>query len=135
QSTSFSLALIDIDHFKQINDTYTHLAGDQVLKIVAQEIKNATPQNGFVARWGGEEFVIGFRDWEPNKVFSVCESLRSAIKQRDFGSVAEHLTVTISTGIVNSDNSHDFDLLLRRADRALLHVKANGRDNIYVHSE
>ncbi|KHA59047.1 diguanylate cyclase [Vibrio variabilis] len=135
QSTSFSLALIDIDHFKQINDTYTHLAGDQVLKIVAQEIKNATPQNGFVARWGGEEFVIGFRDWEPNKVFSVCESLRNAIKQRDFGSVAEHLTVTISTGIVNSDNSHDFDLLLRRADRALLHVKANGRDNIYVHSE
>jgi diguanylate cyclase (GGDEF)-like protein len=130
---ALSIALIDIDYFKKINDTYTHLIGDEVLQQVANDIKRATPDNCFVARWGGEEFVLGFIDWQPDDVHSLCEQIRLAINDRDYTQVADQLSVSISTGIVDADSSHNFEQLLRSADKALLHVKTSGRNGICVY--
>ncbi|EGA70715.1 putative periplasmic ligand-binding sensor protein [Vibrio sinaloensis DSM 21326] len=130
---AFSLALVDIDHFKSINDTYTHLIGDKVLQTVVENINKITPDNCFVARWGGEEFVIGFINWTAEDVYDLCEALRLEVKAHDYSSVAQNLSVTVSTGLVNADNKQDFEQLLRNADRALLHVKSNGRDGICVY--
>ncbi|MDN3685774.1 GGDEF domain-containing protein [Vibrio sinaloensis] len=77
---AFSLALVDIDHFKSINDTYTHLIGDKVLQTVVENINEITPDNCFVARWGGEEFVIGFINWTAEDVYDLCEALRLEVK-------------------------------------------------------
>lgn len=135
ESHAFSLALVDVDHFKSINDTYTHLIGDEVLKAVVDSINKIAPEHCFVARWGGEEFVIGFINWTSSDVYDLCETLRQEVKSYDYSAITESLSVTISTGIVNASNREDFEQLLRNADRALLHVKSNGRDGICVYEQ
>ncbi|MDF2153433.1 ligand-binding sensor domain-containing diguanylate cyclase [Vibrio sp. CAU 1672] len=130
---ALSVALMDIDYFKKINDNHTHLIGDQVLQQVASDIRQTCPDDCFVARWGGEEFVLGFVGWQPNDVHSICEAIRLAVNSRNYAHVADQLSVSISTGIVNADSNHDFEQLLRCADKALLQVKASGRNGICVY--
>ncbi|WP_064603980.1 ligand-binding sensor domain-containing diguanylate cyclase [Photobacterium sp. J15] len=131
---ALSVVMLDIDHFKVINDTYTHLVGDQVLRIVAKALVKLGHNDCFIARWGGEEFVIGIVGWQPDDVKSLCRKINVLIKGQDYSPVAENLSVTMSIGIVNADTSCDFEYLLRCADDALYEVKKSGRDGLLVYS-
>ncbi|MEZ8193987.1 ligand-binding sensor domain-containing protein [Vibrio cortegadensis] len=132
---NFSIVMLDIDHFKRINDNFGHIIGDEVLRKIGQSLKPYIQEDCFIARWGGEEFVIGTIGWKPSEVYDFCQQLNQLIKHLDYSTVADKLSTTISIGIVNASTSHDFEDLLRIADDALFQVKHSGRDGIYVCEE
>lgn len=130
---NFAIAMLDIDHFKTINDNFGHITGDEVLRKIGQTLKQHSQEDCFIARWGGEEFVIGIVGWHPAKVYTFCEELNLLIKKLDYSDIDAHLSTTISIGIVNSNTAHDFEELLRVADKALFQVKYSGRDAVYMY--
>lgn len=121
------LLVIDIDHFKSINDTYGHPVGDQVLRLVAQELEAQNRSEDITARFGGEEFVV---------LFDPCEEKHALIKaQRILSKVAElhphGIKVTISIGVSRlHPEDKEFENLLKRADEALYLAKKNGRNRV-----
>ena len=124
-----SLALLDLDHFKRLNDTYGHPAGDQVLVTFAEALKEATRQADIVARMGGEEFCVLMPDTPAGGALELAERIRQRIatlSQQELGIPA---SITVSLGLATGDGeSSNFDSLYSRADRALYLAKANGRN-------
>jgi two-component system cell cycle response regulator len=129
--------MMDIDHFKSINDTFGHDAGDIVLQEVSQLMKNAVRESDFVARMGGEEFVIVMPNSRMSIGLQVAERVRSCIEAHKF-IIADgrEIQVTISIGVVSSFGYRDFnsDILLKAADEALYNSKTTGRNRISVGS-
>lgn len=125
-----SIVMLDLDHFKLVNDKYTHIAGDHVLRQVSTILQRYTPEGAMMARWGGEEFVLGIVGWHSDDVYQTCLEINNAIRHHDFSSVAKGLTVSISIGMVTATTDDDFDELLRCADSALFDVKNSGRDAV-----
>jgi len=134
-TTKLSIMMLDIDHFKKINDTYTHIGGDKVLQKIGHLFSQLEQRNCFIARWGGEEFVFGLLNWQADNVYALCEKINHLVKQQDYGEINEKLVVTISIGVVNSDTSNNIETLLRQADEALFDVKNNGRDGACVYTD
>jgi len=122
-----SIIMLDIDHFKQINDTYGHLAGDQVLQQFAIRVSSALRSDGKLIRWGGEEFLVLIRGITERDAFSVAERLRSAINSDLFPPVGKF---TASGGATSRRVNDTLEHLISRADRALYQAKLNGRDQI-----
>jgi diguanylate cyclase (GGDEF)-like protein len=122
-----SLVVIDIDHFKKINDSLGHEGGDLVLKRVSELIKTNTRQSDQIARWGGEEFVLVLPDTRSDDAFQIAEKMRVLIASASFEQFPE-LHVTISLGVGTSDGKVPFHELFRRVDIALYEAKAQGRN-------
>lgn len=125
-----TLAIADLDRFKQINDTYGHLAGDKVLKVVARLLRERLRATDFLARYGGEEFVLLLPETGVNDARVILEDLRTAIAGCPFHFRDERVPVTLSIGY---DQIHDGDTLenlFERADQALYSAKSNGRDSL-----
>lgn len=124
------LILMDIDHFKQVNDTEGHLIGDSVLCIVADRLRAAIDDDHLLVRWGGEEFVVMATGLDDGEIAALAERLRVAVGQTPFDIGEDHtLPITISAGCV----SRSFDALdaaLRAADDALYTAKRDGRNRI-----
>jgi len=129
---SLAIAIMDIDHFKRINDGWSHLIGDQVICEVANILKAHCKGEQEVARWGGEEFTFVFPDMNTVQAQQLCEQLRKEIENKDFSSIAQGLSVTVSFGVSDSDNVDDYDRLLSYADQALYKAKNNGRNRTEV---
>lgn len=131
---SLSIAIIDIDHFKRINDTFGHMAGDSVLKELSDLLKNSVRKIDTVARFGGEEFTILMPGANMAKGVAIMERLRSLVEKRDFCINEEgHTTsVTISIGISTlcPDNPVDKSTIFKAADEAMYKAKENGRNQI-----
>ncbi|CAN7446671.1 GGDEF domain-containing protein [Pseudoduganella sp. LjRoot289] len=127
----FGLAVIDIDHFKSINDRHGHDIGDVALKHVAAQLEAACREAELPARQGGEEFVVLFDGVDGAGAQAAGERLRLAVAARPFeaGGLALHLTVSIGVAVQQPGDS-DFDCLLRRADSALYAAKAGGRNRV-----
>lgn len=125
-----SLALIDIDHFKQVNDRFSHAAGDAVLREVARLMRCESRAVDAVARWGGEEFAVLMPSTELDQAATVCERLRAAVENNDWSSIAPGLTVTVSIGIARHTGIEHHEKLLSRADAALYWAKQQGRNRI-----
>jgi two-component system cell cycle response regulator len=128
-----AVLLVDIDHFKQVNDTYGHAAGDDVLRELAARATNTVRSVDLVARLGGEEFVVVMPETGPAIAITVGERLRSAIANEPFTIRAsdERLPITVSIGITSAiAGSDDRDRLLKRADDALYCAKAKGRNRV-----
>lgn len=126
----YSIIIIDIDHFKNFNDTYGHALGDRVLVNVAQSLKQASRDYDQIARWGGEEFVIVTRESHPQNLLAYAEKLRkkvASIQTFKEGS-SDPIFVTISLGITQSRPEESFDVALDRADKALYRSKEKGRN-------
>jgi diguanylate cyclase (GGDEF)-like protein len=123
-----SAILFDIDHFKQVNDTYGHLAGDKVLHAVAGLARNSVRENDIITRWGGEEFLILLRDCPLDIAVNVAEKLRLAIAGNDFGFAPPAVPVTISVGVAQYAIQETADSFFMRADHALYEAKAAGRN-------
>jgi len=130
--TSLSLVLLDIDHFKTINDTYGHQNGDQVLVSIADVTMKKMRCHDIVARYGGEEFVIVLPETFLPDALLVAERLRESVQEIRFPSPMESLTVTLSLGVatLSTDIVDGSDSLIRRADEALYRAKKNGRNRV-----
>lgn len=129
-NTSLLVCILDLDHFKRINDGYGHLAGDRVLKIVAKVLKKQLRATDFIARFGGEEFVILLPATQVAQGLTLLDQLRSAVEQCPFHFKSEPVTITVSTGMTALRQGERSDVGLKRADQALYRAKENGRNCI-----
>ncbi|NBG88365.1 GGDEF domain-containing protein [Isachenkonia alkalipeptolytica] len=123
------LALLDLDDFKSVNDTYGHSTGDRVIQQTATLIKEHLGSDDFGARYGGEEFGIIFTDKEPAEVYQLLESLRTSMADHGFPDM-EHTSVTLSVGLAEAVPGEDKDTLFQRADRYLYEAKQQGKNRI-----
>lgn len=130
-NTTLCLALLDVDHFKQVNDRLSHAVGDEVLKRIAAMLKQQSRTVDLVARWGGEEFVILLPDTTLAAATEVCERLRQKLAQLDFSELSAGLTMTISIGLTTNDKL-ELPQMLLSADRALYQAKAAGRNRLVI---
>ncbi len=124
------LVLLDVDHFKKINDNWSHLVGDQVLKALAQVLTTFCREIDVAARWGGEEFALLLPETSLTQGVEVCERLRQAIAALDFSAIAPGLRVTASFGVVVNTGLPHYDKLISRADRLLYQAKEQGRNQV-----
>ena len=132
----FSLAMLDIDNFKSINDTWGHQVGDQILKSLVQLLLDNVRDIDTVARYGGEEFAIIFPDLDNERVFAVADRIRRLVSERAF-SVVEELTlhVTLSIGLATFPvDAATPSNLIARADAALYEAKNQGKDRVVASS-
>jgi len=123
------LILFDIDHFKQINDTFGHQVGDYVLKTIADIVKKNIRDTDIFARWGGEEFVILAPETDINGLKMLAEKLRKAIENHNFEKVKK---VTASFGLTEAIPEDTTDTVVRRADEALYLAKEKGRNRVEI---
>lgn len=128
--TPFCLAMIDIDHFKGVNDQYGHLVGDKVLKVVARTIHQCLRDTDFIARFGGEEFVVLLPDADEQTRNALLNQIRETIAKLPFKFKDNRLTITVSIGAsMFKDNDSTVDVL-ERADNALYNAKHDGRNKL-----
>ncbi|AHF03487.1 diguanylate cyclase [Marichromatium purpuratum 984] len=128
-----SLILLDIDHFKQVNDRHGHQAGDQVLRILTQRCRETIRQTDQLARYGGEEFLIILPETGRTQAMTLAERLRRHIARSTFPIPGDSLHITISLGVISTEGQTDaFDKydLIEAVDRALYHSKREGRDRV-----
>ncbi|WP_313711063.1 diguanylate cyclase [Pseudomonas sp.] len=125
-----AMAILDLDHFKRINDSYGHLAGDKVLKIVADQLRKRLRARDFIARFGGEEFVLLLPQTSPAVAAQVAEALRAAIEACPFHFKGERVVITTSIGLSAFRSGERGDQVLKRADAALYRAKDSGRNRV-----
>lgn len=125
QRGKLSLMMIDLDHFKRINDTYGHNIGDYVLKTFAQTVLSAIRDADIFARWGGEEFVMLLNGASCEEAFAVAEKIRTRIEAAHFEGVGN---ITCSIGTAEVEPSDSIESAIERADRALYAAKEEGRN-------
>lgn len=124
------LVMLDIDHFKFINDQHSHIVGDQVLKQMGALLNIASRDRDFTARFGGEEFVVVMGDVTPQQAAMVAERIRQAIEEFDWTGLAPGLHVTASLGVYNIARSPDPVSGLAEADKLLYAAKSQGRNRV-----
>ncbi|MDH5517544.1 MAG: GGDEF domain-containing protein [Gammaproteobacteria bacterium] len=128
---SLSLMLLDIDFFKQVNDQYGHAAGDEVLRVVANTLKEVTRSSDVLFRYGGEEFAI-LLDVDSLTAMDVAERIRLSLKDQTIPFDGQQIKVTVSIGMANYLHNEGRDSLFERTDKALYMAKDMGRDQIKV---
>ncbi len=131
--TIFSLALLDIDHFKSINDTYGHPVGDVALQEFARHLRENVPDQGVVARYGGEEFAILLK-MDLHSAAAAIEQLRTIIDEAHFEVEGQVLSVTMSGGVSQILPEDRIGKLVRRSDEALYSAKLAGRNRVFTHN-
>jgi diguanylate cyclase (GGDEF)-like protein len=131
-NTSLSLIMLDIDKFKAVNDTYGHLAGDALLKGLAQCLQECIRGTDLVFRYGGEEFAIVLSSTDLPGAQLLAERIRRAVEQREFPLDKRAIKITVSVGVACLSPSDDMPILIGRADRALYQAKAEGRNRVII---
>ncbi|QQX79753.1 diguanylate cyclase [Shewanella sp. KX20019] len=137
QQTPMAVLMLDIDHFKSINDTHGHLAGDQALRVIAGELKRILKRpTDLVSRFGGEEFAIILPNTNQEGALQVAESIRKAIFELPihWGEITIPLTVSIGVSVEIVSSEQHTTLLLGQADKALYRAKNEGRNRIMLYS-
>lgn len=126
------LLMIDIDHFKDYNDTHGHLAGDQCLRMVASTLRDNMRPMDMLARYGGEEFSVLISSTSQHDCASIAERLRTAVSNREIKDRrgSELPSVTISIGIAGYKNDKSLEDMIERADQCLYNAKENGRNRV-----
>jgi len=137
---TMSLILLDIDYFKQYNDHYGHIAGDECLRRVAQVIKQCLKRGGdMVARFGGEEFVVLLPATSSQGALYLAEIIRAQVEalaiEHGYSTVASHVTVSLGVASMHEAPDQSATDLLRRADQALYRAKATGRNKVVGHED
>lgn len=126
-NSTFSVAVLDLDDFKKINDTYGHNVGDKVLQNVSRCLQTHVRKTERIGRWGGEEFLVLFPNTKENDAFQVCQKLNQALKETDFREIP---AVTISIGVCEYRKEHDLTYLISQADKALYRGKQEGKNQV-----
>lgn len=123
-----SLAIVDVDHFKSINDTYSHQVGDQALHWLAQELQRVARESDVLARWGGEEFTLLMPQTDLPTAIQVCERIRAHIAELPAPSFMPERGIKVSIGVACSSDHASIQHLLAHADSALYRAKSEGRN-------
>ncbi|WP_226686109.1 GGDEF domain-containing protein [Stutzerimonas stutzeri] len=124
------LAVLDVDHFKRVNDGYGHLAGDRVLKIIGSELHKRLRKTDFIARFGGEEFVVLLPNTPYEAGLQLMESLRDSIGSCPFHFKGERVAITLSAGLTAFSEGDSTERVFERADSALYRAKDSGRNRV-----
>ncbi len=140
-SINISLIIMDIDNFKKINDTYGHLAGDEVLKRLALIVKNSIRGQDIPCRFGGEEFIVILPGTNLYNATFVGERIRKKMEEQDFSNIGINRKITISLGLAELDDlitsnpieDIDPDFLIEKADEALYYSKKHGKNQLSVY--
>lgn len=126
------LAVLDVDHFKRINDSFGHLSGDRVLKIIASELRKRLRKTDFIARFGGEEFALLLPETPLQGGVQLLENLRANIQQCPFHFKGARIEVTFSAGVSAFGAGDTAETVFERADRAMYRAKESGRNRVEV---
>lgn len=127
--------MVDIDHFKRVNDTYGHQAGDVVIKAVAQAMRETVRADDIVCRFGGEEFLVFLADHEAMDALAVAERMRQAVAALDVQVSGQAISVTVSIGVSDQGRMDQIEEAIRQADAALYRAKSLGRDRTVYQNE
>ncbi len=133
--TPLTLAMLDVDHFKRVNDSYGHAVGDEVLQAMVGEVQAVIRDTDLFGRVGGEEFAILFTDTPLDVAQRVCERIRLGIAAMTVDTAAGPLTLTVTIGLSGAAGDDTPDALFERADKALYRGKAGGRNQVVVDPE
>ena len=130
-----SIAMLDVDHFKQVNDEFSHQIGDKVLRRLAELLSTNCRRGDLAARYGGEEFVLLARTTSRGDMRQLCERVRQAVEQEDWSVLSPRLRVTVSLGVAHHDElaergSAALESLVGLADKRLYDAKARGRNQV-----
>lgn len=136
--TPLALIMLDIDHFKKVNDEYGHMAGDEVLRELAKTIQSLLRQGDTLARFGGEEFIIIVPNTDKEGTYVLAERIRARVENHSFGFESKQIPITVSAGVAvlnnevseGSDMEKIKDLLTEQADKALYSAKNKGRNRV-----
>jgi diguanylate cyclase (GGDEF)-like protein len=129
---AFAVALLDIDHFKRVNDTYSHQVGDAVLVRVAAALQHALRRDDLAARYGGEEFALLLDGLTGSRIVDVCDRLRETVAALEWDDLMPGARLTVSIGVAERQPGEPVADLLTRTDAALYRAKAAGRDRVRV---
>jgi diguanylate cyclase (GGDEF)-like protein len=129
-NTHISISMLDLDHFKNINDTFGHLAGDAVLRECIHRVESAVRAYDSVGRFGGEEFIVVLPETNEADAFSVAERIRLRIAEKDANVDGISISFAISQGLATCTGDESVDNLIAMADRALYRAKENGRNRV-----
>jgi diguanylate cyclase (GGDEF)-like protein len=127
---AITVALADVDHFKGINDRFSHAVGDEVLKCVGEILRAHCRLGDLAGRYGGEEFMLLFRNLDMRAAGEICERIRRAVEAYDWKSIHPHLGVTLSMGLASSASFDEAQGILDAADHWLYEAKHHGRNQI-----
>ena len=131
-----SLALFDIDHFKNVNDTYGHQFGDKVIAEISKIIRNSLRKTDYVARYGGEEIVLILPETPINQTMIPIERIRTKIQDHCFTHAGKSIQVTVSCGLAGIDfDVNTYEELILRTDKALYESKRNGRNQTTIYND
>mgnify|MGYP005725443403 CR=1 FL=1 len=130
-ASSFCLCFIDIDHFKKINDNWSHNVGDKALVAISKIILSQLRTVDSAARWGGEEFILLLPNVTIESAIICCERIRKAVEQYDCTEIADNLKITISGGVSQYEPDSTIQELIHRADLALYEAKSSGRNIVF----
>lgn len=126
-----SIAFLDIDHFKRVNDTYGHDAGDEILKVFASICSNNIRKTDVIARWGGEEFILFMEKTSNIYAEDVCYRILRAVNKHSFLYDGQVIHITVSIGLTSFSPQNDqIEMVLKNIDKAVYHSKNNGRNRI-----
>jgi len=127
---NFSIMMFDIDHFKKINDTYGHLAGDFILKEFVKIIKQNIRESDILGRYGGEEFILILPNTKVSGAMKLATRIKETVEEHDFEFNKTILKITVSIGITSASLNDSVESLIQRADDALYEAKQKGRNRI-----
>ncbi len=130
--SEFGLIILDIDHFKNVNDKYGHNVGDDVLVRFAEILQYSLREKDIVGRWGGEEFIIIIFSKDENILSNIANKIRKTIEDEIFDEVGK---ITASFGISINDNHSDINKIIDKADKALYEAKVSGRNKVILYNE
>lgn len=130
KETSFSVAMLDVDDFKKINDTYGHETGDRVLATVSKCIEDCLPQDAVAVRWGGEEFVLYLPQVENSRALEVLETFRTKLSEQEIYHKGTRVAFTATIGLCTGESIADYEEYLRQADEKLYWGKKHGKNQI-----
>ena len=125
------VALLDIDHFKVINDNYGHAMGDKALVHLTQVCSDELRESDILGRIGGDEFAIILRETPPEEAFEVIDRVRKKIEACPIKEDYNSITITVSTGFASMNDHTTFDSILKLADVALYQAKQSGRNQVF----
>jgi diguanylate cyclase (GGDEF)-like protein len=127
QNTSLSCVLLDLDHFKEVNDTFGHQAGDYVLREISALLRRTVRAYDILVRWGGEEFLVVLPGVDHEQALRLAERIRQAVENMPLAGIGG---VTASVGVAALGNDYSFDAMFAAADRRLYSAKASGRNTV-----
>lgn len=122
--------MLDLDNFKQLNDSQGHMAGDEVLRRFASDLRSTLRQSDIICRWGGEEFILLLKDTTPDQARELGEKIRQQTERNTISFNGSDLQITTSLGLAQLHAGESLEQLITRADRALYRAKQSGRNRL-----